>query len=195
MRLTEISVPYGKRTGIQRISTYQFERLIDTDVVDFDVMIIERDVSRLSHYELKQIAKPILEERGFNVLAPKGEIHAMYDVIARKGDIEINVEVGITPICRIYGNLQKFDEVWWIPYQDELCYIYIFKRGKYFWDERKMLMSEIMIKCPKCNARNFHEANFCGMCGNPLPSDLPKYCKTCGQKIPEKLVYPRKELL
>jgi len=171
--------------------------MIRTDMLDFDAVVVEKDVSTFSHFDLKQLAKQILEERGFKVKigGVRGELYGRFDVLAEKENVEVNVECGETPLRRIFHNLKVFDEVWHIPYQEKTCYVYIYKKGKHFWDLRKLEDSDIMVKCLQCNKPNlpFPYSRFCGNCGNPLSANLPIYCTTCGQKLPEKLVRPRKE--
>jgi hypothetical protein len=180
MNLTNEKLPEDNIYG-------ELNRLVDNDVIDFDVVKGTEPLFEADHYGLKLIAKEILEKKGFVVHAPKTEIFGLYDVIAEKGDHKINVEVGITPIRRIWANLNNFNEVWEIPYDFGKPYtVFMYKRGKNYWRYRDFIEgnTDIMIKCPRCGAPTFLTANFCGQCGESLEACLKKYCKTCGRLLP-----------
>jgi hypothetical protein len=182
MRLTKEALPYDT---IYR----EFAKLVDNDIVDYDILQTGLTHEGFNHYKLKLIAQKILEERGFTVDAPREELMGRFDVIAQKGEIRINVEVGITPLVRIWDNLCDFDEIWHIPYdQGNPCVIYIFKRGKHYWHYQDFITgtTDLMVKCPKCSKPNFLQSNCCGYCGHNLESSLV-LCRTCGQPLPKEL--------
>lgn len=169
----------------------ELERFVENDIIDFDAIIGDEKLYEIDHYLLKLKAKQILEVRGFEVDAPRSEIFGCYDVIAKKGDYQINAECGVTPVARIWNNLSRFNEVWYIPYDwGSPLQVYIFKRGKNYWHYRDFIEghTDIMVKCPKCNSPNFYESKICNQCGHNLERNLPKYCRTCGRKLPRKLV-------
>lgn len=102
MNLTNEALPSDSIYG-------ELNRLVENDVIDFDVVRGTEPLFDVDHYDLKLIAKEILEKKGFVVDAPRTELLGRYDVIAEKGDYKINVEVGVTPIKRIWANLNNFN--------------------------------------------------------------------------------------
>ncbi len=179
MKMTNTPLPCDSIYG-------EMARFVENDIVDFDVIKGTKIILECDHYDLKLIAKELLEKRGFVVDAPKGELEGMFDVIAKKGEYEVNVEVGNTPVGRIWANLNRFNEVWWIPYDTGKYSVFIFKRGKnylHYWNFVDGY-SDIMVICPKCGVPSFHTANFCNHCGANLQPILAKYCKTCGRLLP-----------
>jgi len=90
MKLAKIPLPCDIIYG-------ELERFAENDIIDFDAIIVYEKLYEIDHYLLKLKAKQILENRGFEVDAPRSEIFGCYDVIAKKGDYQINVECGVTP--------------------------------------------------------------------------------------------------